>query len=83
MASLFVCLHIGHLLYSKISSVFLECRKALFLYRLSRTEEAIEAALDSIDGFPWNWSTWTLLVACVENKEQVSIFVWSPFDIWL
>lgn len=46
-------------------------RKALFLSRLSRREEAIENALLSIAGFPWNWSTWILLGSCIGDGEEV------------
>ncbi len=46
-------------------------RKALFLSRLSRREEAIECALLSIVGFPWNWSCWTLLGSCIGDGEEV------------
>ena len=46
-------------------------RKALFLSRLSRREEAIESALLSIAGFPWNWSAWTLLASCIGDGEEV------------
>ncbi|KAL9711924.1 Anaphase-promoting complex subunit 8 [Leucoagaricus gongylophorus] len=47
-------------------------RKALFLSRLSRREEAIECALLSIVGFPWNWSCWTLLGSCIGDGEELS-----------
>ncbi|KIK09087.1 hypothetical protein K443DRAFT_671582 [Laccaria amethystina LaAM-08-1] len=46
--------------------------KALFLSRSSRREEAIESALLSIAGFPWNWSTWTLLGSCIGDGEELS-----------
>lgn len=46
-------------------------RKALFLSRLSRREEAIESALLSIAGFRWNWSTWSLLGSCIGDGEEV------------
>ncbi|KAF5354621.1 hypothetical protein D9756_005339 [Leucocoprinus leucothites] len=46
--------------------------KALFLSRLSRREEAIECALLSIAGFPWNWSCWTLLGSCIGDGEELS-----------
>ncbi|KAJ7096257.1 hypothetical protein C8R44DRAFT_371949 [Mycena epipterygia] len=47
--------------------------KALFLSRLSgRRDEAIESALLSIAGFPWNWATWTLLGSCIEDGEELS-----------
>ncbi|KAJ7594437.1 hypothetical protein C8J56DRAFT_926766 [Mycena floridula] len=45
--------------------------KALFLYRLSRREEAVESALLSISTFPWNWSTWSILENCIESKEEL------------
>ena len=46
-------------------------RKALFLHRLSRREEAIESALTSIATYPFNWSAWTLLGECVDDAEEV------------
>ncbi|KAF9529366.1 hypothetical protein CPB83DRAFT_852543 [Crepidotus variabilis] len=46
--------------------------KALLFSRLSRREEAIEAALLSIAGFKWNWSTWTLLASCIGDGEELS-----------
>lgn len=47
-------------------------RKALFLSRLSRPQEAIGVALQSIAGCPWNWSTWMLIEYCLENATEVS-----------
>lgn len=29
----------------------------------------------SIAGFPWNWSTWTLLSDCIDTKEQVTNYL--------
>ena len=49
-------------------------RKALFLSRLSRREEAIESALISLAGFRWNWSAWTLLGSCIGDGEEVVSF---------
>ncbi|KAL0956553.1 hypothetical protein HGRIS_002690 [Hohenbuehelia grisea] len=46
--------------------------KSLFLSRLSRREEAIESALLSIAGFPWNWSAWTLLGTCIGDGDELS-----------
>ncbi|KAJ6586986.1 hypothetical protein DFH09DRAFT_1142190 [Mycena vulgaris] len=47
--------------------------KALFLSRLSgRRDEAIESAILSIAGYPWNWATWTLLGSCIEDGEELS-----------
>lgn len=46
--------------------------KGLFLLRLSRREEAIEACLQSIAKYPWNWSIWLLLGNCVNDAEQLS-----------
>lgn len=47
--------------------------KALFLSRVSgRRDEAIESALLSIAGFPWNWAAWTLLGSCIEDGEELS-----------
>jgi anaphase-promoting complex subunit 8 len=48
-------------------------RKALFLSRISRREEAIESALLSIAGYPWNWSTWSLLGSLIGDGEEVCI----------
>lgn len=57
-------------------------RKALFLSRLARREEAIENALISLAGFKWNWSAWTLLGSCIGDGEEVvsfhSYFYLSP-----
>lgn len=46
--------------------------KALFLSRLSRREEAIEACLQSIAGYRSNWSTWILLGSCINDAEELS-----------
>ncbi|KAJ7045580.1 hypothetical protein C8F04DRAFT_1065361 [Mycena alexandri] len=47
--------------------------KALFLSRLpGRRDEAIESAILSIAGFPWNWATWMLLSSCIEDGEELS-----------
>ncbi|KAF8210340.1 hypothetical protein K438DRAFT_1710994 [Mycena galopus ATCC 62051] len=47
--------------------------KALFLSRLKdRRDEAIESAILSIAGFPWNWATWSLLGSCIEDGEELS-----------
>ncbi|KAJ7783244.1 hypothetical protein B0H16DRAFT_1496073 [Mycena metata] len=47
--------------------------KALFLSRLpGRRDEAIESAILSIAGFPWNWATWMLLGSCIEDGEELS-----------
>ncbi|PSR81158.1 hypothetical protein PHLCEN_2v6493 [Hermanssonia centrifuga] len=46
--------------------------KALFLRHLSRREEAMESALLSIAGYPWNWATWTLLGECLGDGEELS-----------
>ncbi|EMD37381.1 hypothetical protein CERSUDRAFT_114054 [Gelatoporia subvermispora B] len=46
--------------------------KALFLRRLSRREEAIESALLSIAGYPWNWSIWMVLGECLGDGEELS-----------
>jgi anaphase-promoting complex subunit 8 len=50
-------------------------RKALFLSRLSRREEAIESVLISLAGFRWNWSAWTLLGSCIGDGEEVVLFL--------
>ncbi|TFK75366.1 cell division control protein 23 [Pluteus cervinus] len=46
--------------------------KAIFFSRLSRREEAIEAALLSLAGFPWNWSAWLLLGSCIGDGDELS-----------
>ncbi|KAJ3855042.1 hypothetical protein EV368DRAFT_35553 [Lentinula lateritia] len=51
---------------------FLLFLKAIFLSRFSRREEAIEAAILSIAGFPWNWSSWTLLSSCIRDGEELT-----------
>lgn len=45
---------------------------ALFLSRLGRREEAIEACLLSIAKVQWNWSTWLLLGSCIHDGEELS-----------
>jgi anaphase-promoting complex subunit 8 len=45
--------------------------KALFLSRLERREEAIEAILLSLANFPWNWSAWCLLSSCINDGDEV------------
>ncbi|KAL5523535.1 hypothetical protein ACEPAG_7708 [Sanghuangporus baumii] len=45
--------------------------KALFLKRLSRREEAVEAAILSIKSYPWNWSTWLLLASCLGDRDEL------------
>ncbi|KAI0070177.1 TPR-like protein [Panus rudis PR-1116 ss-1] len=45
--------------------------KSLFLHRLSRRDEAIEAAMLSIAGYPWNWSVWLLLSDCIEDGDEL------------
>lgn len=47
-------------------------RKALFLSRLFRREEAIEQALLSLAIFPWNWSAWCLLGSCIWDAEELT-----------
>ncbi|KAJ3836499.1 hypothetical protein EV361DRAFT_808896 [Lentinula raphanica] len=51
---------------------FLLLLKAIFLSRLSRREEAIEAAILSIAGFPWNWTSWTILTSCIQDGEELT-----------
>jgi anaphase-promoting complex subunit 8 len=58
---------------------YLADRKALFLSRLSRREEAIEHALLSIAGYPWNWSAWTLLGSCIGDGEEVTFVIVAFF----
>lgn len=43
----------------------------MFLCGLKRREEAMESALVSIAGYPWNWSAWTLLGSCIGDGEEV------------
>ncbi|KII92586.1 hypothetical protein PLICRDRAFT_695920 [Plicaturopsis crispa FD-325 SS-3] len=45
--------------------------RALFCSRLSRREEAIESAILSIAGCPWNWSTWILLSDCIGDGDEL------------
>ncbi|EJD02696.1 TPR-like protein [Fomitiporia mediterranea MF3/22] len=49
--------------------------KALFLKRLSRKEEAVEAAILSIKGYPWNWSTWLLLANCLGDRDELGAII--------
>ncbi|KAJ3742913.1 hypothetical protein DFH05DRAFT_1498493 [Lentinula detonsa] len=56
----------------KDNDPFLLLLKAIFLSRLARREEAIEAAILSIAGFPWNWSSWTLLTSCIQDGEELT-----------
>ncbi|KAJ7072269.1 hypothetical protein C8F01DRAFT_973120 [Mycena amicta] len=47
--------------------------KALFLSRLpGRRDEAIESAILSIAGFPWNWAVWSLLSSCIDDGGELS-----------
>ncbi|KAI0663596.1 TPR-like protein [Cubamyces menziesii] len=46
--------------------------KAVFLYRLSRREEAMESAILSIAQYPWNWSTWIALGDCLADGDELS-----------
>ncbi|KAJ7687403.1 hypothetical protein B0H17DRAFT_1070090 [Mycena rosella] len=46
--------------------------KALFLFRLSRFDEAIDCALLSIVALPWNWSAWTLLGNCIHDPKSLA-----------
>ncbi|KZT28963.1 TPR-like protein [Neolentinus lepideus HHB14362 ss-1] len=45
--------------------------KALFLRRLGRREEAVEASLLSLSRYPWNWSAWMLLGKCLGDGEEL------------
>ena len=74
---LFLCVSIVHIPDTSSRALMLSScsrldRKALFLRRLSRREEAIESALRSIAAYPWNWSTWTILGECLGDGEEVS-----------
>lgn len=46
-------------------------RKAIFLSRLGRREEAMDAACASISLFKWNWSLWQLLGSMITNRADV------------
>ncbi|KAF7315598.1 Anaphase-promoting complex subunit 8 [Mycena indigotica] len=47
--------------------------KALFLSRFPmRRDEAIESAILSIAGFPWNWGVWSLLSTCINDGGELS-----------
>ncbi|KAF7302678.1 TPR-REGION domain-containing protein [Mycena chlorophos] len=45
--------------------------KALFLFRLSRLNDAIDCILPAIAAIPWNWSAWQLLVDCVHDPKEL------------
>ncbi|KAI5121571.1 hypothetical protein M0805_000751 [Coniferiporia weirii] len=49
--------------------------KALFLKRLARKEEAVEAAILSIKGYPWNWSAWLLLASCMGDRDELGAII--------
>lgn len=70
MAALLVRQHLALMMMA--SQTHSTQRKALFLRRLSRREEAIESALRSIAAYPWNWSTWAVLGECLGDGEEVS-----------
>lgn len=77
---LFLCViyHLPH-------SIFLtqaQSRKGLALSRVGRREEAIEAAILSITGYPWNWSAWTLFMSCIKDGEEVG-FAFFKHRRWL
>jgi hypothetical protein len=56
--------------------------KGLFLSRLKgRRDEAIESAILSIAGFPWNWATWMLLGSCIEDGEEVCLYLMNGIII--
>ncbi|CAK5265759.1 unnamed protein product [Mycena citricolor] len=45
----------------------------LFLSRIpERRDEAIESAILSIGGFPWNWAAWMLLSSCIGDGEELT-----------
>ncbi|KAA1473901.1 TPR-like protein [Dentipellis sp. KUC8613] len=46
--------------------------RGLFLSRLNRREEAIEACLLSLQRYIWNWSAWTLLSSLIKDGEELS-----------
>jgi anaphase-promoting complex subunit 8 len=47
-------------------------RKGLLFYRVSRRAEALECLITSLTIYPWNWSAWLQLSACLEDPEEVS-----------
>ena len=69
-----------HLLYfvtSHSSRCLTDCcfSKGLVLSRVGRREEAIEAAMLSIAAYPWNWSTWVMLMSCIKDGEEVCYLI--------
>ncbi|KAJ6625584.1 hypothetical protein B0H10DRAFT_2002043 [Mycena sp. CBHHK59/15] len=65
---------VAHLLDRVINATdpWLLFLKGLFLSRMNRRDEAIESALLSIAGSPWNWSAWALLGSCIDDGEELS-----------
>jgi anaphase-promoting complex subunit 8 len=62
-------------LYVCVISIIYGCSfpshsKGLVLNRVGRREEAIEAGILSISGYPWNWSTWLMLISCIKDGEE-------------
>ncbi|KLO15382.1 TPR-like protein [Schizopora paradoxa] len=49
--------------------------KGIILKRLSRREEAVEAAIRSIGLYPWNWSCWQLLGSCLGDGDELAAIV--------
>ncbi|KAJ7204443.1 hypothetical protein GGX14DRAFT_501200 [Mycena pura] len=56
-----------------VSDPWLLYLKALFLFRLSRHDEAIDCALLSIAAVSWNWSAWTLVGECIHDPQSLSV----------
>ncbi|KZT11024.1 TPR-like protein [Laetiporus sulphureus 93-53] len=59
---------------------FLLFLKALFLQRLHQRDRAIESALLSIAGYPWNWSAWMVLGECLNDGEETLNTLHSPTE---
>lgn len=45
--------------------------KGLLFHRVSRRAEALECLIRSVNLYPWNWSAWLQLSACLEDHEEV------------
>ncbi|KIJ40939.1 hypothetical protein M422DRAFT_60533 [Sphaerobolus stellatus SS14] len=49
---------------------FLLFLKGLLFHRVLRRAEALECLTRSINIYPWNWSAWLQLSACLEDQEE-------------
>ncbi|KAF8590891.1 cell division control protein 23 [Ramaria rubella] len=49
---------------------FLLFLKGLLFQRVMRRAEALECLIRSINLYPWNWSAWLQLSACLEDQEE-------------